>query len=285
MRAKIAVCVGVCATVSMVGLSETAAARTEAATLRTLYLAATTADGAFVTDLAASEIVVKADRRAGEVKELIRSTDQIHVAVLVDDGGSGLFQGPVAQLVGGLYGQAAFSISMLNPQPYRLNEFSARVEVLRPAVDKLVQRGRIQGDSLQVIEAVSWAAGDLRKRKLPRPVIVALVTSGEPGKTDIADAILEDLRASGASLHVAYTGGVPMGRVLMEGPAHSGGSSTIANNTRAFADAMTAIGKMLTNQYRLTYVLPDGVQPDRALEVATTRPGVRILAPTRVPTT
>jgi hypothetical protein len=135
-----------------------------------------------------------------------------------------------------------------------------------------------------VIEAVSWAAGDLHRRKLSRPVIVALVTSGEPGKTDIADSILEDLRESGAALHVAYAGGISMGRVLMEGPTLSGGSSTIANNTRSFANAMTSVGRMLSNQYRLTYAVPEGARPDRIVAISTTRKDVRLIAPTRIPT-
>jgi hypothetical protein len=74
-----------------------------------------------------------------------------------------------------------------------------------------------------------------------------------------------------------------MGRVLFDGPTLSGGSSRLANGTQAFFDALNAVANTLANQYRLTYILPDGVKPHQRLEVTTTRPDVKIVAPTRIP--
>jgi hypothetical protein len=164
-----------------------------------------------------------------------------------------------------------------------LNDYSTEIEVLGPAIGRIVQRGHIQRDPTQLIEAVAWAATDLQKRKLSRPTIVALTNGGEAEVSDVANYILNDLRMSGASLHLVYVGGVPLGKVLVDGPKLSGGSSSLANGTQAFSQALTAVAATLANQYRLTYVLPDGVKANERLEVTTARADVKIVAPTRIP--
>jgi hypothetical protein len=259
------------------------AARAAAETSRTVYISAVNASGALVTDLTPADIVVKENGQVRAVAHLGPATELSHVAVLVDDGGQGTLQAPVARLLTAAAGRAAFSISILNPQPFRLNDYSTEVGVLGPAIAKIVQRGRTEQDPLQLIEGVSWAAKDLQRRKLSRPVIVALTNGGEPATSDVANFILSDLRESGAALHLVYVGSVPMGKVLSDGPTLSGGSSSLANGTQAFFTALNRVADTLLNQYQLTYVLPDGVRPHERLEVTTTRPDVKIVAPTRIP--
>jgi hypothetical protein len=251
--------------------------------LRVVYFSATDRTGAFVTDLAAADLVVRENRQEREIVQLERATERLHVSVLVDDAGEGGLRGPVAQLAAVLHGLAAFSISVLNPQPYRLTDYSTDDEVLRAAIARLVQRGRVASDGWMP-EAVSWAARDMQKRELTRPVIVSLVTSHQEGTGPVTDGFMDDLRASGASLHVVYLGGVQMGKVMMDGPTHSGGSHAVANDSAAFARAMIAVGRTLARQYRLTYVLPDGTRPRPELQITSTRPNVKITAPTRIST-
>ena len=270
--------------VASVSLMAVSPARPAAEIRRVAYVAATNSAGEFVTDLAPSDVVVKENKQARAVVALVPASERLHVAVLVDDGGAGGLRAPVAQLLSILYGRADFAISLLNPQPFKLNDYSADDAVLRNSVGKLVQRGETPGDPTQMIEAISWAAKDLRKREMTRPVVVALTTSGEPGKSYISDAIIEDLRESGAQLHVVYAAGVQMGRVLMDGPTRSGGSSAVANSTASFGQAAIAVGRLLLRQYRVTYVLPDGVKPHQEVEITSTRSGVTLVAPTRVPT-
>jgi hypothetical protein len=264
-------------------VSGTLAARPAAETPRTVYFSAIDARGMFVTTLTPADLVVKENGQVREVRGLDPATELAHVAVLVDDGGNGLMQSAVARLADAAIGRARLAISMLNPQPYLLNDFAAEAEVLEASIDKIVRRGRLQDDPLQLIEAVSWVAKDLQKRHLSRPVIVAFTNGGEPGWSEAAGFIVDDLRYSGASLHVVYVGGVQMGRVLSEGPAQSGGSSRLGNGIEAFVQAATGIAATLANQYRVTYVLPDGVKPNERLQITSTRPDVTIVAPTRIP--
>ena len=259
------------------------AVRAAEPTPRSVYIAAVDAKGGFVRDLQASEIVVKENRQAREVTGLVAATEPLHVAVLVDDGGEGLLQAPVARLLSGIVSRGQVAISLLNPQPTPLNDYTSDVPTLKASLDRIVQRGRINADRTQVPDGIAAAARDQLKRKLSRPVIIALTTTGEEVEPTIAKAIMEELRDSGASLHVAHVGGIAMGRVLLDGPVNSGGSSAVANSISAFADAMNGVVARLSNQFLLTYVLPDGVKPNEVVEITTNRPGVTILAPTRMP--
>lgn len=258
------------------------AVRGAAVTARTAYVSAVDAKGEFVTDLTAADLLVTEGGNPREVTALAPAAELCHVAVLVDDGGGGLMQMPVAELLNAAAGRAVFSISLLNPQAIRLNDYTDDRETLQKSIGRLVQRGFLARDSLMLIDGVAWVARDMQKRKLSRPVIVTLTNGGESGERDIAKDILNDLAASGASLHVVHVIGLPLGEVLVDGPQRSGGTSAAAGNTEGFARAVTAIARVLAHQYKLTYALPTGVKPGERLKVTSTRPGVKILAPTRI---
>jgi len=250
---------------------------------RTVYFSAFDSRGAYVTDLGPSDVIVSENGQTREIISLSQATEPLHIAVLVDDGGSGTLQAPVEALVGAVTSGARLSISLLSPQPFRLTDYSATPDTLQRAVAKIVQRGRIPPDLVQLPEAVSWAAREQKKRQLSRPVIVALTLLGEAGTKDIARDILDDLRASGASLHVVYVSGAPLGQVLMDGPQLSGGSSRLANSTSAFVSAVTSIKDTLTHQYLVTYGVPSDAKGNSRLQLTTTRANVKIVAPSQVP--
>src|SRR5204862_5428716 len=136
------------------------------------------------------------------VTALTTATELCHIAVLVDDGGNGLLQGPVVELLNAAEGQAAFSLNMLNPQALRLNDYATNLETLRRSAEQLVPRGRLSRDMMMLVDAVAWTARDIDKRKLSRPIIVVLTNGGESSDPDVAKDILQTLIASGASLHL-----------------------------------------------------------------------------------
>lgn len=250
----------------------------------TFHLSATDAGGAFVEDLAAPDVRVTAFGRPCVVRQLQPASGTPHVAVLVDDGGNGLMRSAVSRLASATAGRARISISILNPQPYRLNDFTADPGILAGAIGKVVERGRVgQGDPIQLIEAISWAAKDMQARELSRPAVVVFTNGGEPGWSEEARHVVEELRQSGAALHVVYVGGVPMGRVLIDGPTQSGGSSQLGNGTQAFEAAALRIADMLAHQFRVTCDLPAGARPNGRVEVTSSRARVRVVAPTRIP--
>lgn len=253
-----------------------------AETVRRVLFSATDARGLPVTDLTAADLTVREGGRERAVATLEPATGRLQISILVDDAGQGFFEGSVGYFVGRMIERADMSISMLNPQPFRLVDFTSAPSALMAAVKKLTQRGRIQQDGHQVAEAVAWASKELRGREARRPAILVLTATGESGTIEVDDFILRDLRESAAALHVVHLNGVDLGMVLSEGPMFSGGTLANAANTEGMRDALSRIAAALLNQYELTYVLPDGTRPSDRLQLQTSRRSVTLLAPQRI---
>jgi hypothetical protein len=257
-------------------------AATQADRVRTVYFSAVDAKGAAVTDLTAADLTVKEGGKDRAITSVKPATAPMQISILVDDGGTGAFQAAVAQFLQATVGHAQFAISILNPQPQKVVNYIEDVEGLKAALQRLGQRGRLQADGEQIIEAVAEAAKELQKREAPRPVIVVLSTSGETALSDRADPALTDLKNSGAALNVLYITGIPTGKVLGDGPKQSGGLIEQASSGLAIGPALAKIADNLMHQYVLTYTLPSGVKPNEKLALATSRKSVTIIAPTRV---
>ena len=250
---------------------------------RAVYISAVDAKGEFVDDLTPADLIVKESGRVCEIARLEPATEPPHIAIVVDDGGEGHLQLPVVRLLTATAPGALFAINLLSPQSIRLNDFTSSGDLLKRSVDRLVQRGRVPRDWTVLADAVSAASIDFQKRRLSRPVIIVLTNGGEAVEPEVANPILEELRNSGAALHLIHVVGAELGTVLVEGPTRSGGSSKSAVSTGGFGDAATTVAKTLAHQYKLTYVLPSGVRPGPQLQITASRRKIKIVAPTRIP--
>lgn len=257
--------------------------RAAAETHRTVYMSAFDQKGELVTDLTPADLVVKENNQVRQVTNLSHATEPNHVALIVDDGGDGTLRAPVVEFLNAAT-NVIVSMRMLSPQALVLNDYSTDRDTIQQSILRLVERGRSPADTALLSDAISSAAREMIKRKLSRPVIVVMTTGGEGVEQEIARGILADIRDSGASLHVVRVVNSDAGTVLNDGPEQSGGSTEVAASTKAFSDRMKAIARTLSYQYKLDYVLPDGVKPNDRLQVTTTRAGVKIVAPTRIAT-
>jgi hypothetical protein len=259
------------------------AASARAETERAVSFSAVDSKGAPVADLAATDLTLKENGKDLPIVSLKPAVGPLQIVVLIDDGGSGTMRPAVARFLTATRGQAQFAIVLLTPQPNKLTNFTSDDQSLLGALEKIVERGRVQRDETQLIEAVSWAAKELRQQKGPRPAIVAMTNSGEPPISDVGNAILADLKDSGASLNIVYISGVPFGKVMTDGTKQSGGLLLSANSTSGISDGLTRMASNLTHQYVVSYKLPEGTKPSERFELKTTRPNVTLLAPTRIP--
>jgi hypothetical protein len=250
---------------------------------RTVYFSAVDAKGTSVTDLAASDLAVKENGKDRAIASVAPATDPLYVSLLVDDGGSGGFQGAVAQLIDALLGRARFAISAFNPQPSKVADFTGEVGVLKTAINSIGPRGKIMSSGDQMIDAVADAAKDLQQRKAARAAIVVMTVAGEPVQSTQADPALNTLKSSGASLSVVYLAGLGLGQVLGDGPKRSGGTSQQIGGGVVAGPILAKIADNLLHQYKLTYTLPDGVKPNEKFALTTSRKDVTLLAPSRVP--
>ena len=271
-------------TVSIVVLASTLApaAAPLADVLRTVYFSAVDAKGAPVADLTAADLTVKEGGKNYPIAAVEPATAPMSVSILVDDAGTGAFATAVSQFIQATFGHAEYAISVLSPQAIKVTDFTRDADALRAALTRMGQRGRIPTDNEQIIAAISDAAKDLQKRK-GRRAIVVLSATGEKPQSDQADEALNALKSSGASLSVLYITGLDLGKVLGDGPKQSGGMIQQANGNVSVGPVLAKIADSLMHQYVVTYNIPDGVRLNEKLSLSTTRKGVTLIAPSRLP--
>jgi len=250
---------------------------------RTVYFSAIDAKGAPVTDLTAADLAVKEGGKERAIAGLEAATTPLFVSLLIDDGGSGAFQGPVAQMMERILPHGVFTVRVMNPQPAKLTDFTADRTALQAALGSIGPRGRIQTAGDQMMDAVQDVARELQQKKAARAAIVILTVGGETAQSNQAGPALDALRASGASMSVVYLAGLELGQVLGDGPKRSGGTVEQIAGGVVPGPLLAKIAENLMHQYMLTYTLPDGVKPNERFALSTTRKGLTLLAPTRVP--
>jgi hypothetical protein len=249
---------------------------------RRFYISATDASGAQVTDLTAADISIKEGGKDRPIESFEPATGAMHVAVLVDDAGTGAFQAAIARFVERALPRGLFSITVLNPQPSMLVDFTNEPAALRDAIGRLGRRGRIQVDGEQMVDAIDRAAKALQRRNAQRAVIVALTLTG--GKPELIEPnnVLDSVRASGTMLNVVQLLGADLGMVMGDGPRQSGGRIETAGTGDGIIPAAMRIAESLQTQYVVTYTIPDGMSLSDRLAVSTSRKGIKLTAPTRI---
>jgi VWFA-related protein len=268
---------------------------------RRVYVTAVDGNGASVTDLTAADFVVKENGKPCEIVKAGPATVPMQIALLVDDNGTGIFRYAVAKFVETLLGRAEFAISTVTGQILRIVDYTANAHTLSDAIGKLAARPATN-DGGQLLDGISEMATDLDKRKASRPIIVALTVGGEEHSTLPAHHVLDNLRQSGAALHVVLVvntalrsqanptkasdllgENMNLGEVLGDGPKQSGGHRDEVMAATGLTGVLQQLADSLQHQYLIEYTLPDGVKPSEKVNVTVKRKGVTLRAPTRIP--
>jgi len=77
--------------------------------------------------------------------------------------------------------------------------------------------------------------------------------------------------------------GIELGSVLGDGPKRSGGLTQQIGSGVVLGPVLTKVADNLLHQYALTYTLPDGVKPNERIALTTSRKGITLVAPSRIP--
>ena len=275
---------------------------------RTVYVTALDRDGRPVTDLQAADFVVKAGNKPLEVVRAEPAQMPLRIAVIVADGGTGGFQQALGNFMQKLLGHAEFSLISVIVQPDVVVDYASEGAVLRDGLRRLGPRGRQAG--AQLMEAIRAAAGTVRHDGR-RPAILVLRVGSEANTPLSGDEVREQLRRSGALLHVVSTLGAQrrpassarpgisseqaqmedndtatsilnLGQVLGDGAKESGGRHDQVVST-TLVPALERVADELLHQVPVTCVLPQGAKPSDKLSVSATRKGVKLQAPARLP--
>ena len=268
---------------------------------RRVFVTAVDGNGAPVTDLTAADFAVKEGGKAREIVKAGPANGPMQIAILVDDNGTGIFRYAIGKFIEALLGRAEFAISTVTGQTLKIVDYTANAQALSEAIGKLAARPATN-DGGQLLDGISETALDLDKRKAGRPVIVALTVGGEEHSTLPAHHVLDNLRQSGAALHVVLVvntalrsqaaapnaasllgENMNLGEVLGDGPKQSGGRRDEIVAATGIPAGLQQLAESLKHQYLIEYALPDGVKPADRLSVTTKRKGVTLRAPTRIP--
>lgn len=268
---------------------------------RTVYVTVSDRMGEPLPSLTPADFVVRIGGKPREVVHVEPATAPLRIAIIVDDNGTGLFRYGVGKFMEKLQGHAEFAVSKVTGQTQKMVDYTSDGRLLGEVLSQLGARPET-ADGGQLLEGIAETARDFQKRRTLRPVIVALTVGGEEHSTLPAHHVLDELRKSGAALHVisvtnsalrstvavqkpaALLGeNLNLGEVLGEGPKQSGGSrGEIVASAGVVSGLQQLAMALLHNQYAVSYAEGDGKSSDK-ISVTTKAAGVSVVAPTRIP--
>lgn len=289
-------------TLSASGLSSIQQAALRDGLTRTIYVSVLNDAGAPVTDLGTADFVIKEGGKDREIVNAGMTSVPLRIALLVDDNGTGIFRYGVAKFIERLQGRAEFAVTTVTGQNLRVVDYTTSTELLTAAIGRLTARPGTN-DGGQLLEGIFETAKDFQKRSAPRPVIVVLTVGGEEHSTLPAHHVLEELRKSGAALHVIATSSsalrptAPVSRpgalleenmnlseVLGDGPKQSGGKREEIVASAGIVSGLQELAEALTNQYAVSFSRPDRPKDNEKLSVSVKRSGLTVRAPVKLRT-
>lgn len=264
--------------------------------VRTVYVTVTDGKGAAVPDLTAADFSIKEGGKEREVLKALPATQKMRLAVMAEerllgDGGvrNGLFEfmkrlQPVAETT-------FIAIGLRNTT---IVDYTTDLNAIVAGINGLSLN---PPPSSNVAEGILDIGKAMERERAPRPVIVVVAVSGGQSGGASANEVLNQLRQAGASMHVvtiASNEGMadPLGsladrsnreQVLGDGAKQSGGRRIEVTATVAVPKGLHQIASDLSSQYMIQYALPDGVKPDRRLNVSLKRRGLSMRAPSLIP--
>ncbi len=269
---------------------------------RTIYVTVTDKAGTPVEDLTAADFEIKEGGKTVDIAEAGIAKNPLQIALIVDDNGTGLFRSPLTRFVQRMDGHAVMSLSSVTGQTMRVVDYTQNAEAILQGLAKLNARPGTP-DGGQLLEGISEAAIELKKREAERPIIIALTVGGEEHSTVNSDHVLDQLRKSGAILHVfsversalrstvnaanprdLLQENMHLNRVLGDGPKQSGGRHQSIVASTGFIMGLQSLAAELTTQYRIRYTLPAGAKKSERLNISIKRKNTVVRAPSKLPT-
>jgi VWFA-related protein len=251
---------------------------------RTVYVTVTDDNGAAVAGLTAADFAVKEGGKARDIVRAEPAKIRMRTAVMIDERllGDGPTRNGVFAFMKRLLPASEFALITVGLRNQTVVDYTSDLEAIVTAINKFTLN---PGTVSNVNESVLDVTRKLTEQRAPRPVIVVVAIPGEAASTAFVSEALNSLRQSGAQLHAVMlargTGG--SGQVLDDGAKQSGGRRLDVNVSTAIPKALQQVADDLSAQYSLSYVLPNGVKPDRRVSVDVTRKGVRLRAPNALP--
>ena len=266
----------------------------------TVYVSVLEESGMPVMDLTAADFTVKEDGKARDILGVDAASEPLHLMILVDDNGTGLFRSGLIQFVQQFQGRAQIAVYTVTGQTQKLVDYTANVDTVAQAIATLSARPATN-DGGQLLEGIFQASKDQEKLRAARPVIVALTVGGEEHSTVPAHQVLDQLAKSRSVLYVIQVAAsvlrptVPitqsrqllgenlnLSEVLGEGPKQSGGWRDEIVATTGIVLGLRKLAMELKSQYAVAYSRPPKGKATERINVSVSRRGVTLRAPSKV---
>jgi VWFA-related protein len=264
---------------------------------RTVYVTITDDKGAKVTDLTPANFKVKEGGKGREIVKAAPATAKPRLALMVEEKLIGDTQTRVGlfEFVKRMAGVAEMSFITIGLRNNTLVPFTSDANQLLKAINELSLNPQ---PTSNLTECIGDMAKIFQKERPERPVMVVVAFSGGQAGGASASSILTELRQSGATMYaVTFSGQAAnnsnnlstMGdesfreQVLGDGSKQSGGRRTEVVTTGAIPKALQQVADDLAAQYVISYSLPDGVKPDKRVNVNLDRTGLTMRTPAGMP--
>jgi VWFA-related protein len=265
---------------------------------RKVYVTIMDGNGAPVTDLTAADFTLKEGGKEREIVKAEPASAKMRLAILVEErllGDTSIRLG-IFEFAKRMQPYSEMALVTVGLRNNTLVDYTSDLNVL---VDVLNRLSLSQQPQSNFTEGVLDLAKAIEKERPERPVIVAVALAGGQAGGASANEVLNQLRQSTATMYSISLG--PAGQssassnvgaiadesnreqVLGDGAKQSGGRRIEAVATAAVGKAMQQIATELGSQYVIRYTLPDGVKPNKALNLSVKRKGITMRAPSGLP--
>lgn len=274
-------------------------------TSRTVYVSAVDDKGQPVAGLTADDFAIKEGGKDRDIKSVEPAHTKMHVALMIEEpmlGLGGVREG-VADFIKQTYQVAEISLVVVGQRNTTAVAYTSDPTALLTGLNNLSLNPSPR--ETQIPEGIFDMSKVFEKDKPERPVIVLIALEKQQTSAEDPQNVLNELARSRAIFYVASTeggsysggtnglsgrasadsGGMEMAaraQVMGDGPKQSGGFRIEVAALTAFPRALQQIADDLTNQYLITYTLPDGVKPSDRLNVSLKKKGATLRAPTKI---
>jgi hypothetical protein len=254
---------------------------------RTAYVSALDKIGAPVERLAPTDVVVREDGVAREVLRVVRATEPMQIAILVDN--SAAAASAIANLRDGLkrFVQAmgkGHEISLVTyaDRPTAVTSFSSDPQEIEKGIERLFAQSN---SGAYLMDAIQETAEGFIKRESPRPVIAVVGTEGVEFSNVSYETVLDKLKASGAQLHVAMLVDSEADSsqeeryrsiVIDRGTRETGGRRDNLLADMGVPGALEALAAELKGQFKVTYAHPDSLIQPEEVRITSARPELEV---------
>ena len=266
-----------------------------AAAERVVYVTVIDGNGAPVPDLAPADFTVKEGGKEREVTRAVPASARMRLTLAVEERmiADTSVRMALFEFMKRTAESADIRMVTIGLRNTTVLDYTSSLDALVGAINKFTLNPNRDSN---VAEGVLEIADHYVSTRPERPVLLVLAFSG--GQAGVQPrTVLEKLRQGAAIMYsVTLTGGGDGGggvgtladqsgreQVLGDGPKQSGGRRIEVPSTGAFPRALEQIANELRAQYAITYVLPEGVKPDKRFNISVKRKGITLRAPSGIP--